>query len=391
MSKSKTMCEFKIIHLVSSIDVSTGGPARSITAIVQGLLDNSTCKCLILTGASPFPELGLLSRPKETVEYFQIGTFGRFKNLNISNIIEDGTVLHGHGMWELSTNQLCRAAVKNNLPYVISPHGMLEPWALKQGSLKKKIALWVYQFNDLKNASCIHATSLLEAENIWNLGLKNPIAVIPNGINLTDIAPVSVKQNNRARKALFLSRIHPKKGIENLLDAWGALPENIKKEWSLDIVGNGEEGYLKKLNSKINELKLQNQVSIIGPLYDDKKNLAYQSADLFVLPTYSENFGMVVAEAMAFGLPVITTKGTPWEELETHNAGWWIEIGVKQLTHALTEAMQKSTETLIQMGANGRKLVEQNYSIEAVSTKMIQMYTWIINPSMPKPDFIYIK
>ncbi len=381
------MNNFNCIHLVSSIDVSTGGPARSITAVVQGILDNSTNKCLILTRESPFPELGLLSEPSETVVFFQNGAFGRFKNFNLNNLIKDKTVMHGHGIWELSTNQLCNFAIKNNLPYVISPHGMLESWALKQGRLKKKIASWIYQFNDLKNAACIHATSLKEAESIRKLGFKNPLAVIPNGINLQGIMPVFESVNFVKKKLLFLSRIYPGKGIENLLLAWKELPEVIKENWTLEIIGDGELNYVKGLQNHMELLNIQHQVKFVGPLYDEEKDLAYQSADLFVLPTYSENFGMVVAEAMAFGLPVITTKGAPWEELETHNAGWWIDIGVEPLTKALTEAMNTPKVTLIEMGKNGRQLIEQKYSVETVAKQMIELYEWLLH-KRNKPDFV---
>ncbi len=376
-----------ILHFVSSIDKSTGGPARSITSAVQAFIDFSGYGSCIYTGLSEYPEMDLLLNPNETVKMFKTGLLGRFKQIEMPFSKKDYQILHGHGMWDIPIHQMCVSARRNRIAYVISPHGMLEPWALEQAKIKKKIALFLYQFSDLKNAYCIHATSDLEAKNIRNMGLDNPIAIIPNGINLSSIKLNYTSLNTNKRKLLFLSRIHHKKGIENLLLAWKKLPEQIKQNWTLEIVGEGEINYMKTLKSRIEELGIQNNVVIIGPLYDDKKNTAYQSADLFVLPTFSENFGMVVAEAMSYGLPVITTKGAPWEELQSHNAGWWIDIGVEPLTSALIEAMATPKSTLIEMGKNGRKLIEDKYSIESVAKQMTELYEWILD-KREKPDFV---
>lgn len=383
----------KIIHLVSSIDASTGGPARSITASIQGVKSLSQYKLKLNCGHSDTPIYGILEDGHDVVDFFEFNSFGYLKGLNFGKEDVSRTILHGHGIWEMPIHQLASQARKLKIPYIISPHGMLEPWALSQGSCKKKIALRLYQMKDLKQAFCLHATSNMEANALRDLGVKNPIAIIPNSVELPNIIKSldlnAIKSNKSHNKILFLSRIHPKKGIENLIEAWARIPGSLKNGWTLEIVGNGDPIYIQKLKNIISIKGLQHSVQILDPVYGDRKNDVYLSADFFVLPTYSENFGMVVAEAMSFGIPVITTKGAPWEELQTHNAGWWIDIGVDPLTKALSEAMITPKEKLVEMGQNGRKIIEEKYSIEKVSKQMIELYDWILNKGK-KPDVVDI-
>ena len=247
----------------------------------------------------------------------------------------------------------------------------------------------LYQRKDIAQASCIHATAAMEAENLRQLGFKNPIAVIPNGIDLSAY-PISINsQEEQKRTILFLSRIHLKKGIELLIEAWGQLDKTIRSNWQVEIAGNGDAGYIDSLQQLIYSKGLSDEIRIIGSQFGPVKLATYQRADLFVLPTYSENFGIVVAEALACGLPVITTKGTPWEELNTHKAGWCIDIGVTPLVAALQQAMQMTDTERVLMGLNGRKLVEDNYSIESVANKMTQLYEWILG-KQEKPEFVYL-
>lgn len=264
---------------------------------------------------------------------------------------------------------------------------MLEPWALNARKWKKKLALAMYQRNDLINAFCIHATAQMEAENIRKLGFKNPIAVIPNGIDVNEFTIKTGMSKKRKKTLLFLSRIHPKKGIENLIEAWRQTDKALLQNWQVEIAGTGDENYITSLQRLIFTNGLSDKIKIIGPQFGSAKLEVYHRADLFVLPTYSENFGIVVAEALACGIPVITTKGTPWEELNTLNAGSWIDIGVQPLVKALQEILHLNEEQLIQMGKNGRKLVEEKYSIEAVASEMLILYKWILKQGI-KPSFV---
>ena len=232
-----------------------------------------------------------------------------------------------------------------------------------------------------------HATAVSEAINIRKLGFENPIAVIPNGVEISTFLFSSEKLPKQRKTLLFLSRISPKKGIELLLEAWQQLDPIIRHNWQIEIAGNGEESYIASLQKKIAAAGIGGEVKIKGPQFEEAKINSFRRADLFVLPTYSENFGIVVAEALASGVPVITTKGAPWEQLIKTNSGWWIDIGVEPLVQTLEKALQMPDDVLKKMGQNGRKLVEEKYCIEVVAKQMLELYKWILDEG-EKPKFV---
>ena len=198
------------------------------------------------------------------------------------------------------------------------------------------------------------------------MGFDNPISIIPNGIDLTEYK--QVKTFYGTKKIVFLSRIHPKKGIELLLEAWRTMDT---KGWTLEIAGNGEPTYI---NILIKAAKDLGNVFFVGPYYEEAKWDFLRSADVLVLPSYSENFGIVVAEALAVGVPVITTQDTPWKDLETYKCGWWIQLSVSNLKYALVKAMQTPVLELELMGTNGRKLIVDKYDIKAVAKEITKIY-----------------
>lgn len=375
----------KILHTISSIDLSQGGPSKSVPdlAISQARTNQ---KVTIYTKASSNPYLQ--ESPSQHLKLKFSSTYSFSKELSNFVTIENFDILHGHGLWQMPVHKMTKIARRQNIPYIITPRGMLEPWALNTGKWKKKLALKLYQEKDLAQAACIHATAKMEAENIRKLGFKNLIAVIPNGI---DISEFPLKQGNDEKKKktlLFLSRIHPKKGIDLLIEAWTKLDDELRQNWQVEIAGNGNETYISSLSQQIKKNGLSTEIKIIGPQFGPKKLATYHRADLFILPTYSENFGIVVAEALACGVPVITTKGAPWEELNSNKAGWWIEIGVQPLVECLNNALSKEKQELNPMGLNGRKLIEEKYSIQSVAKKMLELYNWILGNG-EKPEFIY--
>jgi len=368
----------KVNHTIASLDKSTGGPARSVTHLISEVLDLSKDVSLDLTTLSSKSPI-IQSFNKENSNIFFFKNKIKFK--------KSYDLYHAQGIWQIPMHHMVKEARKNNKPYIITIRGMLEPWSLKQSCIKKKIALKLYQFKDLKKATCLHATADMEVNTIRALGLKNPIAMIPNGINIDQFPKEMPLKSIKKKKILFLSRIHPKKGIENLIEAWLNVEVDIKKKWRLDIVGNGDKEYIEKLKKIIKKEKLQEEIFILPPVFGLKKVSLYREASLFVLPTFSENFGVVIAEALASYTPVITTKGAPWEDLEGYDCGWWIDIGVKPLIDCLQLAMSCKKEEILIKGKNGRKLIEEKYSIRSVAEKMLQLYDWILNNGK-KPNFI---
>lgn len=169
-----------------------------------------------------------------------------------------------------------------------------------------------------------------------------------------------------------------------LLEAWARIRPN---DWRLVIAGNDEVGHTRELQEKIKQLGLESDVELPGPLFDEAKEQAYLNADLFILPSYSENFGIVVAEALGYGLPVLTTTGCPWQELETEGCGWWVEPTVASLEAGLQAALGAGSEELRAMGMRGRRLVEEKYQWPGIAERMLEFYRWILNGG-DKPDFV---
>lgn len=368
----------KINHTIASIDKDTGGPARSVTHLISAILNVSDEALIDLTTIkSKNPIVTSFKKNNGEIIFFE-------KKISFK---DDYELYHSHGLWEIPMHKMCKQARFKNKPYIITIRGMLESWSLKQSVLKKKIALKIYQYKDLDKAACLHATAPMEIDSIRELGFKNPVAMIPNGVNINEFPRKTPVKTVDKKKILFLSRIHPKKGIENLIKAWVLIDNNIRKKWIIEIVGNGEEKYIQKLKDLIISNNIENEIRILPPVFGPEKITLYRKASLFVLPTFSENFGVVIAEALASYTPVITTKGAPWTDLNEYECGWWINIGVNPLKLALEKAMSCNEKEIIKKGQNGRKLIEEKYSIEAVAKQMVQLYSWILEGST-KPYFI---
>ena len=288
---------------------------------------------------------------------------------NLENI-----VIHDHGIWLLSNHFTASFARNYSLPLVITPHGMLEPWSLGHSRLKKKIAMMLYQNRDLKSSVALHVTSYEEYLNVRRLGFNQPIALIPNAVNFPNLANTH-HSAKIGKTMLFLSRIHPKKGVQELIQAWARVRP---PGWNLVIAGPDEGGHTNLIKKKIAQSGLESSVSVFGPAYGKEKELLFLSANIFILPTYSENFGLVIAEALSYGLPVITTKGTPWESLIRSKSGWWIDFGVDELAKTIEIATSLSNDELMRMGSCGAEMVRSNYNWDIVTQDLLNVYSWLL-------------
>jgi glycosyltransferase involved in cell wall biosynthesis len=224
----------------------------------------------------------------------------------------------------------------------------------------------------------LHATSEQEYSEIRNFGLRQPVAVVPNGVDVPPV-PSGVPERRDGRTVLYLGRIHPKKGLDRLISAWGEL-ENNWPNWKLRIIGPDEGGYLNRLKRQTKKLGLR-RVSFADPLFGDQKHKAYREADVFVMPTLNENFALTVAEALSQETPVICTKGAPWPGLEVKRCGWWIDHGTDALTRALVDAMSKTPDELAAMGTRGRAWVIRDFSWRTMALEMSAVYHWLSGES----------
>ncbi len=361
----------KIIHYIPSINKRDGGTTAYMQLLSKSL--GTLVQLHIVTHRSDND----VEIEYATVHYISSSLRGDMKKEwdKLLDAVKP-CLVHINCCWLPACALTQKWAQKKGYPIVLTPHGMLEPWIMKRNYWTKKLpALFLYQKAAVKKADFIHATAESEKNNLLELGYNSQVQIIPNGIETDNI---SIKKSwKKTNNLLFLSRVHEKKGIELLLQAVAELGEQMAGI-KVTIAGEGEDSYVKKLTTLAKERGLEKVVFFVGGVYGEKKWQLFREADIFILPTYSENFGIVVAEALASGTPVITTTGTPWQELVDNQCGWWVEANVVALKAAIKEAISLSSEKLENYGIRARKMVEERYSISTVSKDMVALYSEVL-------------
>ncbi len=290
-------------------------------------------------------------------------------------MLTSADLVHNHGLWLLPNIDAGWSAGKARKPLIVAPRGMLGAAALRFSYMKKRVFWHLAQRRMLEGAACLHATSEQEYEEIRTVGLKAPVAIVPNGVDLSP--PQASSPGSRPRRTvLYLGRLHPKKGLTVLVHAWARL-EAAHADWDLRIVGPSEKGYLEELRALALRLRVQ-RVSFDGPRFGAEKTEAYRNADLYVLPTLNENFAMTVAEALAAEVPVIASKGAPWARLETERCGWWVDHGLETLTKVMDGAMRLPAAELMAMGERGRRWMAREFSWDPIGEQMLRVYEWLV-------------
>lgn len=362
----------KILFFISSLSVYNGGPSQSVPLLVRGLLQEGVDVTLLSVRTDNVSSA--IDKICSNVEFLEKGDAREIESYLKSKVFD---LIQLQSVWEPIYHRFAVVARKLQIPYVITPRGMLEPWSLSQKKWKKRIALWLYQRNDLQKAVCLYATSEMEARHLRQLGLTAPIAIIPNGID-TEEFPCRESVGQMKKQVLFLSRIHEKKGIELLLEAWNRLSKDFPL-WSLRIVGNGEQSYVKKIRNLIEETGASSSVTLCGPVIGEEKLKLYQESSIFCLPSYSENFGMVIAEAMSAGVAVITTNNCPWEILNETETGWCIDLSVELLERTLREAMNSGLPTLFEKGQRASSELRKKCDYLSVASAAHNLYKQLLN------------
>ena len=364
----------KILHYIPSIDKSSGGVGAYMQLLARDLgkrcelhvvthqsenmlmLDNCYVHFIPLRN-SPFPR-------KAKGEFLEV----------LDNVKPD--VFHTNCCWMPQSARTAMWAKQTGYKVVYTPHGMLEPWIMNRHYWIKKVpAMLMFQKRGVQTADMVHATAESEKANLLSLGWNKNITVIPNCVRIDEIE--MKKSWERKKNILFLSRVHVKKGVNFLIEAASQLREELQG-YTITIAGPGEESYVKELKQLASRLDVEDMFRFIGPVFGDGKWKLYQEADLFVLPTHSENFGIVVAEALASGTPVITTTGTPWEELNTNGCGWCVSVGTQSLVEVLRKFLDCGEEELCAMGQRGRKLIMNNYSSKSIASQFVVMYSKLL-------------
>lgn len=359
----------RLFLAATSLSPQYGGPAVSVSGLATALAsvnievglwaaDQSATTTPLMSGASG------VRRLEGTVQE----AFETFCGADI---------LHDNGMWLPHNHQLAKLAARHRIPRLVSLRGMLQPWAFAHKSWKKQLAWALYQRRDLKRAQFLHATAKDEAVQTSRFRLGVPVRVVANGIDVKELHPSAASATaHRADKsdqsiALFLGRIHPVKGLPMLIEAWSRLRP---KGWLLQIAGPDESGHRAEIEHMVHAAGLDGAVVFLGPIDLEKKRSIYEMADLFVLPSYSENFGMTVAEALAHSVPVLTTTRAPWPQLPEQGCGWWVDPTVEGLGEGLREATSRDPLTLRRMGASGRKLISREFGWDGVAKQFMVIY-----------------
>lgn len=286
-------------------------------------------------------------------------------------------IVHINGCWMLQCSLTIFWAKRKGYPVVLSPHGMLEPWDIKKNYWTKKLpALLLYQKRSIQICNCLIATSETEKNNLLSLGYNNNVTIVPNGIITNGI---KCKQSWEEKKIiLFLALYRKNKGIDLLMDSISQI-KNKLKDWRIIIAGIESDYTINDLKLMAKTHGIADITEIPGPLYGKDKWNAYRDADVFILPTLNENFGIVIAESYLCGTPVITTKGTPWKSIKDNNCGWWVDRNVNSISNSILEFLATTPEKRMQMGLKGAKIVLENYSSSIVSKKMVDTYIAVIN------------
>ncbi|MCD8135663.1 MAG: glycosyltransferase [Parabacteroides gordonii] len=374
----------KILHVISSLSANSGGPAVSTLLPVRYL--NEQGEDIKILTFRPSPRETILS---EEPYVFYLPAIGGWRehtgySIYLKKALEADNstdIYHIQGLWQYTSYIAASTARKRNKPYVITLRGMLYPQALEKPGIVKKLALSFYQRRQLQEAACVQVTCEEELEYYRKMGFTNPVTIIPNPVEFDP--EVIISEANDVKRFGYLGRIHPRKHIERLIDCW----QRLEEPGELLIMGDGESQYVNSLKEKVGKAGLK-RVRFTGLVTGREKNSLLASLSCLVVPSDFENFGRIIPETLVQGTPVIASKGTPWQELETRRCGWWVDNDPETLTTTIREVSLLDKKALDEMGKNGHRLVLERYTVEAVSDQMLLCYKWLMGMA-GKPDFVF--
>ena len=386
----------KVGFLVGSVSREAGGLFQSVRGLAKAV-----------ASADATPNVFGISDEKSTVDSLEwrplsVHAFRpRFRSWGYSNQLlpallrADLDILSTHGLWKycsVASHQWHRRAGR---PYIVHPHGMLERWALQNAKWKKQIAALLYENTHLRDAACLRALCEAEAQSIRAYGMRNPICIIPNGVDLPDLVESSVLEAQalrfqelaQGRKILlYLGRLHPKKNVANLVRAWKRTLEShpsAAKNWILVIAGWGKSAYEQNLK----DLAAGPSVVFVGAQFGAEKNGCYRACDAFILPSLSEGLPMAVLEAWAQAKPVLMTPECNLPEGFAAGAALQIGTTPEQIAVGLKQLAEMSDDDRTAMGACGRTLVATKFSWPQIGEQMRSVYDWVLGGG-PTPQTV---
>lgn len=380
-----------ILHVITSIYKDGGGTSEVVPRICLSQKDNGNDVTLAvlndnmpisLTGENAINQgVKIIKFQRDTIYPHYIGISSDMKK-GIASLVHNSDLIHLHGLWQAPCWYAASECRKQNKPYVIMPHGFLNPERLKISYFKKRIIAWLIENRNLNNAAGLIATSESEMKGLRSYGLKNPIHIMPIGIDLEHYMVNSSSHKSLTNNEsisnkhilLFFSRISPIKGLDLLAEAWSHIQKQNFSNWTLHIIGPDDRGYKGKISKLYREICPPNSYEFHEPVYGDEKYKILSKSSAFILPTRNENWSIAVAEAMASGLPVICTKGAPWPCLGEN----WVDISVEGIENGLLRIMSASDQERYEIGSQNRKWIAENLNWSIITENMIQFYKHIL-------------
>lgn len=374
--------------LAASVSREAGGLFWAVKALSESLV-GAGCRIKVFGGEdahSNEDKAGWGQTPVSVQTISGPRAFGFQRNLMNRLRAYRPDLVHVHGLWMYPSVAALRWSGRSR-PHLISPHGMLDPWAVRNSAWKKKISARLYEDAHLKGAACIHALCEPERDAIRAYGLRNPVAVIPNGVDLPDLDALvpppewSGELPRGAKVLLFLSRIHPKKGLVELLDAWANARQRRvpgADDWHLVIAGWEQGGHQAELEHQVRALRLEGSVRFVGPQFGADKAASYRRADAFVLPSHSEGLPMAVLEAWSHGLPVAMTPQCNLPEGFAASAAIQLLPEANSLVDGLAALFGMSEAEREALGQRGRQLVERKFVWKRIGSEMADVYRWVL-------------
>lgn len=388
----------KIGMLMASMSRDAGGLFFAVTKLA-GALQDDRCGLRIFAGKDRFSEKDKAEWGATNVTVLpQLGpkSFGFQAGLVSLLRTSQLNAIHVHGLWMYPSLAVTRLN-RTRIPYVISPHGMLDAWALANSGWKKRIAATLYENKHLSGAACIHALCYDEYASIRAYGLRNPVAIIPNGVMLPTGNGVPTpawrkRIGENSRILLFLGRIHPKKGLIQLLQAWRLLSrfrDNIQPAWHVVIAGWDQAGHESELRKIVEQNGLSDSVHFIGPQFGADKEATLGAVDAFILPSFSEGLPMAVLEAWSYSLPVLMTPQCNIVEGFRHRAAIRIEPTPESIARELSDFWQMDWLIQREVGRRGHDLVRDKFSWPSISKDYIAVYRWMVAGGTPPACLVF--
>jgi poly(glycerol-phosphate) alpha-glucosyltransferase len=378
----------RVAVLTNTISRNAGGLFWSVRSLCKNISSDG-CSVQVFAGEDQFSSEDKRVWHGVPLAIFRTvgpGNFGFQVGLQKEIDIFDPDIVHVHGLWTYPSLAAIRW-MRCGKPCLVSPRGMLDPWALRNSGWKKRLAGLLYENAHLHGAACIHALCDSEYEAIRAYGLNNPVAVIPNGVDLPDLEspqPAAAWQTvliQDSKVLFFLSRLHPKKGLTNLLHAWFQVKRSVPSanQWHLVIAGWDQGGHQAELEQLAAALGIMATVHFVGPQFDFAKSASFRGADAFILPSFSEGLPMAVLEAWSYGLPVIMTAACNLPEGFAADAAIRVDPELQSLTTGMTALFEMSTEERKACGKRGRDLVEQCFVWSQIGEQTAAVYRWVLN------------